>query len=365
MTEARAQTADALAELRALTRGIAPPILADRGLAAALTALADRSPVPTTVQLALPLRYAAPVETAAYFVASEALTNVAKHSRATSATLRAWVGDGRLAVEVVDDGVGGASLAKGHGLAGLADRVAALDGSLGVESPEGGPTTVRAVIPCGSIVADDSVLLREGLVRVLAEAGHEVVAAVGDADQLLAAAPEHSPELAVLDVRMPPTFRDEGVRAAIQLRSRAAGDGHPAAVASTSRWPTRKSCSPPARGGRLSAQGPGRRRWTSWPARCDRRIADGGTVLDPEVVGSCSPAPAHRPARRAHPARARGAPADGRGPHQRGIGAGAVHRRRGGREERRPRSSASSGSRLPASEDHRRVLAVLAWLQAT
>ena len=66
----------------------------------------------------------------------------------TAATVRAWTGDGRLAVEVIDNGVGGASLAKGHGLAGLADRVAALDGSLGVESPEGGPTTVRAVIPC-------------------------------------------------------------------------------------------------------------------------------------------------------------------------------------------------------------------------
>lgn len=149
VTEARTQTADALAELRALTRGIAPPILADRGLAAALTALADRSTVPTRVELSLPQRYAVPVETAAYFVASEALTNVAKHSGATAATLRAWAADGRLAVEVVDDGVGGASVAKGHGLAGLADRVAALDGSLGVESPDGGPTTVRAVIPCG------------------------------------------------------------------------------------------------------------------------------------------------------------------------------------------------------------------------
>lgn len=149
VTEARAQTVEALAELRALTRGIAPPILADRGLEAALTALADRSAVPTTAELALPRRYAAPVETAAYFVASEALTNVAKHSDATRATVRAWTGGNRLVIEVVDDGRGGAALAKGHGLTGLADRVAALDGSLGVESPAGGPTTVRAVLPCG------------------------------------------------------------------------------------------------------------------------------------------------------------------------------------------------------------------------
>lgn len=146
--EARVQTADALAELRALTRGIAPPILVDRGLEAALTALAGRSAVPTAVELTLPQRYVAPVETAAYFVASEALTNVAKHSDATSATLRAWTDGGRLAIEVIDDGQGGAALAKGHGLVGLADRVAALDGSLSVESPTGGPTIVRAVISC-------------------------------------------------------------------------------------------------------------------------------------------------------------------------------------------------------------------------
>ena len=146
---AGAQVAEALTELRALTRGIAPPILVDRGLAAALTALADRAGVSTTAQVSLPVRYAAPVETAAYFVASEALTNVAKHSDATAVTIRAGVEDARMVVEVTDDGVGGASFDKGRGLAGLADRVSALDGQLTVHSPDGGPTTVRAVIPCG------------------------------------------------------------------------------------------------------------------------------------------------------------------------------------------------------------------------
>ena len=143
------QAVEALNELRALTRGIAPPVLVDRGLAAALHSLADRAGVTTTVQAHLPLRYGAPVETAAYYVVSEALTNVAKHSRATSVSIRAWVGDEQMTVEVVDDGTGGASFDKGRGLAGLADRVAALDGRLTVHSPDDGPTTVRAVIPCG------------------------------------------------------------------------------------------------------------------------------------------------------------------------------------------------------------------------
>lgn len=146
---AGAQVTEALTELRALTRGIAPPILVDRGLAAALTALADRAGASTTAEVSLPLRYAAPVETAAYYVVSEALTNVAKHSGATTVTIRAGGEDARMVVEVTDDGVGGASFDKGHGLAGLADRVSALDGQLTIDSPEGGPTTVRAVIACG------------------------------------------------------------------------------------------------------------------------------------------------------------------------------------------------------------------------
>ncbi len=143
------QVTEALTELRALTRGIAPPILVDRGLAAALTALADRAGASTTAQVSLPLRYAAPVETAAYFVVSEALTNVAKHSGAKAVTIRAEVEDARMVVEVTDDGVGGASFDKGQGLAGLADRVATHHGQLTIHSPDGGPTTVRAVIPCG------------------------------------------------------------------------------------------------------------------------------------------------------------------------------------------------------------------------
>ncbi|WP_024287780.1 sensor domain-containing protein [Cellulomonas sp. KRMCY2] len=148
---ARALAAETLTELRALSRGIAPPILADRGLAAALTAVAARSSVPTSVEVDLPAERPTPaIENAAYFVASEALANTAKHAAATSATVRVRylpTGAGVLRIEVHDDGRGGAALGKGHGLAGLADRVAGLGGTLDLVSPVGGPTSVVAELP--------------------------------------------------------------------------------------------------------------------------------------------------------------------------------------------------------------------------
>lgn len=153
--QARAQAAEALAELRALSRGIAPPILADRGLEAALAAIAARSSAPTILEIDLGEggRPTAAVENAAYFVVCEALTNTAKHAAASSIVIRLSarpdVGGARmLRVEIEDDGVGGADLAKGHGLAGLSDRVSGLDGTLTVHSPVGGPTRVVAELPC-------------------------------------------------------------------------------------------------------------------------------------------------------------------------------------------------------------------------
>lgn len=152
LEEARAQAAETLAELRALSRGIAPPVLADRGLAAALTAVAARSTVPTTVEVDLLGDRPDPaVESAAYFVVTESLANVAKHSGAGSAVVRVHVvgeaGERALSIEVVDDGVGGADLAKGHGLAGLVDRVEGLGGAIAVSSPVGGPTVIHATLP--------------------------------------------------------------------------------------------------------------------------------------------------------------------------------------------------------------------------
>jgi signal transduction histidine kinase len=149
VAEARAGVAEALTELRDLARGIHPPVLADRGIAAALDTLADRSPLPTTVHVELPGRPPARVETAAYFVAAEALANAAKHSGADRVEISVCQRDGILAVEITDDGGGGADAA-GGGLSGLRRRVEALDGTLTVESPAGGPTTIRAELPCAS-----------------------------------------------------------------------------------------------------------------------------------------------------------------------------------------------------------------------
>lgn len=146
---ARGQAREALAELRELVRGTAPAILVDRGLVAALGAVAGSCPVPTTLDSSLDAgeRLPAAVERAAYFVVSESLANVAKHSSATRCDVRLRRDRGTLVAEVMDDGIGGATVRPGGGLAGLRDRVEALDGSLGVSSPLGGPTVIRVELP--------------------------------------------------------------------------------------------------------------------------------------------------------------------------------------------------------------------------
>lgn len=136
-----------LSELRELVHGIHPQILTDRGLEPALTELAGRSTVPAVSDVRLADRLPPPVESAAYFMVSEALVNVAKHARAEHAHVRARLTDGALVVEVTDDGAGGADPEQGSGLQGLADRLAVVHGTLGVSSPPGGPTTVRMTIP--------------------------------------------------------------------------------------------------------------------------------------------------------------------------------------------------------------------------
>ncbi|WP_026911277.1 sensor histidine kinase [Patulibacter minatonensis] len=147
---ARDEARRALTEMRDLVRGIAPSVLQDRGLEAALSSLAARAPVPVTVDVDLPGRPPASAETGAYFVVAEALVNVARHSGASAATVEVRRELGELVARVRDDGRGGASAVPGGGLAGLRDRVAALDGILRVTSPEGGPTTIEARIPCAS-----------------------------------------------------------------------------------------------------------------------------------------------------------------------------------------------------------------------
>jgi signal transduction histidine kinase len=139
----------ALVEIRDLARGIHPAVLTDRGLDAALSSLAARSPVEVSLRAELGAeRPPEQIESTAYFVVAEALTNVARHSEATRAAVAVVRDDGVLVVEVRDDGVGGAEPTPGSGLAGLRDRVGALGGTLVVESPPGGPTAITAVLPC-------------------------------------------------------------------------------------------------------------------------------------------------------------------------------------------------------------------------
>jgi signal transduction histidine kinase len=147
--EAHEEAKRALAELRDLARGIHPAVLADRGLDAAISALAARAPFPVSVQVT-PERLPGPVESTAYFVVAEALTNAVKHGRARDITVRIARDGDLLLVQVTDDGVGGAEPERGSGLRGLADRVAAIGGRFAVRSPEGGPTVVSAELPCGS-----------------------------------------------------------------------------------------------------------------------------------------------------------------------------------------------------------------------
>ena len=139
----------ALEELRELARGIHPAVLSDRGLDAALETLAHRAPLPVELNREERERLPEAIELAAYFVVAEALTNVAKYAQATHAKVNVGRHNGRLVVEVADDGVGGADPGNGTGLRGLADRLAVIEGRLEVESPPGRGTRIRARIPCG------------------------------------------------------------------------------------------------------------------------------------------------------------------------------------------------------------------------
>jgi signal transduction histidine kinase len=149
LTEARTAAGDALGDLRAVVRGILPPVLADRGLAGAVQALVLASPVPVEMTVELPPeRLPAPVESAAYFAIAEAIANVIKHSGARSAWVRLRQADGLLSIVVGDDGAGGADPDQGSGLAGIRHRLEAFDGTVQISSPSGGPTIVTMEVPC-------------------------------------------------------------------------------------------------------------------------------------------------------------------------------------------------------------------------
>jgi signal transduction histidine kinase len=148
VAEARETSVRALNDLRDLIRGICPPVLADRGLGHAVRALALDTPLPVVLDVDLPGRVSAPVETACYFAIAELLANAVKHSGARQVQLRIWHASGVLRIEVSDDGVGCADPANGTGLQGIERRLGTFDGILAVSSPPGGPTMIVMEVPC-------------------------------------------------------------------------------------------------------------------------------------------------------------------------------------------------------------------------
>ncbi len=279
---AQVETREAISELRRLVSGIAPAVLADRGLDAALSGLVAscRVPVALDVELSAPLPES--VEVAAYFVASEALTNVQKHADATQASLRVRVEGGKLVVEVGDNGRGGADGARRHGSdrarrardGARRDAVRLEPGRRAHCRPRGDPVRV--------VIAEDLALLREGLVRLLEEGGHEVVASVSNGSDLLRVIVTEKPDVAVVDVRLPPDFKDEGIRAAIEARRRK--PGFPVLVLS--------QYVEQAYAAELLADGDGAVGYLLKERVGDigefldavERVAAGGTAMDPEVV---------------------------------------------------------------------------------
>ena len=212
IAEARDGLSSALQELRELSQGIHPGILTERGLGQAVDELVLRMHLPVQVDVRLSERLPTPVETAAYYVISEALTNIAKHAGASSAQVTVGLEGGRAVIAISDDGRGGATPAADPDCGGLpiaSRRSGAGSGSTArserVRHQGRGPMRV--------VVADDSVLLREGLVRLLTEAGFEVAGQAGDAEELMAAVGAERPDVAIVDIRMPPTHTDEGLRA--------------------------------------------------------------------------------------------------------------------------------------------------------
>ena len=158
-----------------------------------------------------------------YFCVAELLANATRHSGASNAAVRIHGDAAELRIILEDNGSGGAQAGNGSGLIGLRDRLGMLDGRLQIDSPPGGPTVVRSSFRRGPsndrlVIAEDSAILRDGLVQLLVERGHEVVAKVGSADELIEAVHEFTPDVAVVDIRMPPTFTDEGLVAAVALR---------------------------------------------------------------------------------------------------------------------------------------------------
>ena len=224
LREARAGAATSLTELRELVQGINPPVLNERGLVDAVRAFALDSPLEVAVSADVELRLDPPIESALYFGIAELLTNAVKHAQATRARISiAREPTPDIVVEVEDNGRGGADVRAGGGLAGLRRRLAVFDGTLEITSPAGGPTRVEDGGAMRIVVAEDLYLLRDGMVRLIEAYGHQVVATATTGPETLDALLKWRPDVAVVDVRMPPTQSDEGLRAALAARREVPG----------------------------------------------------------------------------------------------------------------------------------------------
>jgi PAS domain S-box-containing protein len=234
LAAARTDLEAAIEELRRLAQGIHPAELSERGLEAALGTIAQRCAVPVEITVERVGRLAPEIESTAYFIAAEATANAVKHADASSIQIKVASTRDGLNLTVIDDGTGGAVFEQGTGLQGLRDRAEAIGGYLSVESPSGGPTVLVAELPhfrssrsldaadgqLRVVVADDAAVIRQGLVELLRSNGIEVVAQAGDAPDLLEEVERHAPDIAIVDIHMPPTQTREGARAAIEIRHR-------------------------------------------------------------------------------------------------------------------------------------------------
>ena len=243
LSRAVSDLADVSAEVRDLAHGIHPAILAEAGLEAALESLVDNSPLEIRTDLDVPADLSPDVAATAYFCASEALTNITKHAGATHVAVSAAYHEDRLEVTVADDGAGGAQT-DGSGLTGLADRVARGWRHAHRGQPPGSRHQRHGGAPVRIVLADDTVLLRAGLAELLRIEGFDVVGEAGDAPELLELVRAELPDVAVVDVRMPPTHTVEGLVAARQLREEHWNGGRCAGAAHTSRLGTPSSCWP-------------------------------------------------------------------------------------------------------------------------
>ncbi len=283
LTEARESASTALSELRDLVRGIHPPVLADRGLDGAVKALAMSLPFKVDVTIELPGRPPAPVESAAYFAVAEALANAVKHAAATTAWVQLTHENERLHILVGDDGVGGATVAARRRSVRYRTAAGRLRRYVDRGQPDRRADHRDHGVALRVVIAEDHALLRDGLIRLLEAHDFEVVEAVDNGPRLVPALVEHRPDVAVVDVRLPPTFTDEGLQAAIEARRQVPG----LPVLVLSQYVEQLYARELLTGGGGAVGYLLKDRVSNVADFLDsvRRVAAGGTAMDPDVIG--------------------------------------------------------------------------------